>query len=121
MPVPKVTAVSLAPKRKAAADDEVLLMTTVPSEVAVSASMVCVVPFKSTVAVSVVKSSGLMVRPATEAAKVSVAALATGVAPTAMVDVKLVAESMVRIELPAGTLVPVNDCPGRSPAVDPTV
>ena len=40
MPVPKATAVLLAPKRKEAADDEALSMTTVPSVMAVSALMV---------------------------------------------------------------------------------
>ena len=62
--MPKATAVLLAPKRKAAVVDEVLLMTTVPSVDAVRALMVWVVPFRSTVAVSVVATSGLMMRPA---------------------------------------------------------
>ena len=109
----------MAPKRKAAAVDEVLSMRTVPSEDAVSALMVWVVPLRSTVAVSVVKTSGLMVRPPL-AAKVRAAPLATAVVPTATVDVKLVGVSIVRIRLPAGTLVPVKVCPTCSPVVDAT-
>ena len=62
-PVPKLTAESLAPKRKEAALVEVLLMTTVPSVVAVSALTVCVVPLRSTVAVSKATKSGEMSRP----------------------------------------------------------
>jgi hypothetical protein len=119
VPVPKATAVSLAPKRKVAADDEVLLIITVPSVDAVSALIVWVVPFRSTVAVSVVSNSGLMIRPPL-AAKVSAVPEATSVVG-ATLAVNVVALSIEMILLPAGTLVPVNCCPTVRPAVLLTV
>ena len=119
MPVPKATAVLLAPKRKEAADDEVLLIITVPSVDAVSALIVWVVPLRSTVAVSVVATSGLMIRPPL-ATKVSVVPESTAVV-VATLAVNVVALSSETILLPAGTLVPVNCCPTVRPAVLSTV
>ena len=60
----KLTSAPLAPKRKTAAAAEVLSTRAVPSVMAVKLVMVWVVPLRSTVAISEVRTSGLMMRPA---------------------------------------------------------
>ena len=95
-------------------------MRDVPSVVAVNEVMVCVVPFRSTKAVSPVASSGLSSRPPLPR-KLKVAPEATAVVPTATVDVNVVGESMLWILLPAATFVPVKGWPTTSAAVLATV